>query len=434
LLLNNFYVRLRSLTLQGSKIMNNIIEILDAPMGSGKTTGIINWMKSNISEKFLYVSPLLSEVEDRIPSECAQMNFAYPNTLNHKRKSDHLLDLLKQGRNIAMTHSLYKSLRDSHLNVIKSQNYILVVDEEISFISAYKTSDYKNDSDDLMFLKAHGIVDVDTNNQGKVSWISQSSEHQGRYEDIKNMCDLDMLYCSKRDMSMVVLHLPIKLIRCAKRVIVVTYLFEGSIMQKFMELKGINCIKMKNIKLLKTDEEVRLYARNKIEFVTSKKVQECQNFSLSVSWWSEKSNKSERSLVSNAIRSIGRNTKVTKHDYMYCYPKAFNERQGKSLRFSVTDFPASSCFVSCNTRATNMYSHKKVLFHAYNRYPPVAILAYLQDYGFTVSADMFALSELIQWVFRSDIRNGGGIKLCILSERMKRLMDIWLNGDESTLL
>ena len=41
--------------------MANEVEILDAIMGSNKTNGIIKWMDNHPNEKYIYISPLLSE-------------------------------------------------------------------------------------------------------------------------------------------------------------------------------------------------------------------------------------------------------------------------------------------------------------------------------------------------------------------------------------
>jgi len=37
---------------------------------------------------------------------------------------------------------------------------------------------------------------------------------------------------------------------------------------------------------------------------------------------------------------------------------------------------------------------------------------------------------MVQWVFRSRIRNGEPVDLCILSKRMKQLFIEWLESDE----
>ena len=42
------------------------------------TTAITTWMNNNPNKKYLYVSPMLTEVEERIPSACAGLGFEYP--------------------------------------------------------------------------------------------------------------------------------------------------------------------------------------------------------------------------------------------------------------------------------------------------------------------------------------------------------------------
>ena len=46
-----------------------------------------------------------------------------------------------------------------------------------------------------------------------------------------------------------------------------------------------------------------------------------------------------------------------------------------------------------------------------------------------IDQETFALSEMLQWVWRSRIRNGQPIKVCILSDRMLRLFQHWLSGN-----
>ena len=88
--------------------MSKIVEVLDGLMGSGKTTKILEWIDNNPNEKFLFVSPLLSEVEEggRVTSSVNSVTFECPSVSEHETKSDHLLKLLENGVNIACTHSL----------------------------------------------------------------------------------------------------------------------------------------------------------------------------------------------------------------------------------------------------------------------------------------------------------------------------------------
>ena len=43
--------------------MNNKVEVLDAIMGSGKTTEIFKWIDANPEYSYIYVSPMLTEVD-----------------------------------------------------------------------------------------------------------------------------------------------------------------------------------------------------------------------------------------------------------------------------------------------------------------------------------------------------------------------------------
>ena len=108
---------------------NTVVEIIDSMMGSGKTTAILQWIDNKCNtEKFIYVSPLLSEVEQggRIHRDCKVAKFNSPETDNHDTKSDHLLELLQQGLNISCTHSLYLMMNSMHFEEIKKQGYIVL--------------------------------------------------------------------------------------------------------------------------------------------------------------------------------------------------------------------------------------------------------------------------------------------------------------------
>ena len=50
------------------------------------------------------------------------------------------------------------------------------------------------------------------------------------------------------------------------------------------------------------------------------------------------------------------------------------------------------------------------------------------DKGVTIDEDTWALSELLQWIFRSAIREHKKINIYIPSERMRNLFLEWLNS------
>ena len=84
-------------------------------------------------------------------------------------------------------------------------------------------------------------------------------------------------------------------------------------------------------------------------------------------------------------------------------------------------------FVSCNARATNDYRHKKNLAYVVNIFNNPMILKFFRNKGVSVDENSFALSELIQWIFRSQLRDGKKINLYIPSSRMRNLLKQWLD-------
>lgn len=92
--------------------MAETVEILDSIMGSNKTNGILKWIDSHPNEKYIYISPLLSEVDygSRLDTDLKNVTFEFPNTdydNNIKSKSEDLLNLIRSGSNIGTTNLQY---------------------------------------------------------------------------------------------------------------------------------------------------------------------------------------------------------------------------------------------------------------------------------------------------------------------------------------
>ena len=84
-------------------------------------------------------------------------------------------------------------------------------------------------------------------------------------------------------------------------------------------------------------------------------------------------------------------------------------------------------FVPCNSRATNQYSNKKNCAYVINRYLNPFYQAFFDNRNIKVDQDKYALSEMLQWIWRSAVRNGKSINLYIPSQRMRELLINFLN-------
>ena len=82
----------------------------------------------------------------------------------------------------------------------------------------------------------------------------------------------------------------------------------------------------------------------------------------------------------------------------------------------------SNSFVAVNSRATNQYQDKSVCIYLANRFMKPVTKKFFSKHDVQVDEDKFALSELLQWLFRSRIRNGQPINVYIPSKRMRTLL------------
>lgn len=424
------------------------IEVLDALCGTGKTHAIIGWMHNNPTKRYMYVSPLISEIEDRVVPDCSELGFMCPEASQTRSKGEHLLELLSEGHNIAFTHNLYTRLTKEHLQAVKDQGYTMIIDEEVSMIEPLESSEYGGTgytNNDLKYLYNDGKVKVLPEEYGRVVWNWESYGTKAQYSRLKSMCDMGMLYCAdfKKDrktgdrideIHSLVTQLPLELLECCERVILLSYLFSGSIMDSFLRLRGVNIEpfdrEAEGVKLQYTDEYIKRKIKPRIKMIETPTTKKVGRKQLTYTWYSKEFGKEEADLISAAIRSVGRTVGATKEDMMWTAPKdrAFGNKINKHY-IKPRGYPAQTCFVYCSARATNDYAKRHTLVHALYRHPNLTVEKYLAHYGIDVDTDNFAVAELVQWIWRSRIRNAeaGNINLCILSRRMNILFQDWLD-------
>lgn len=419
--------------------MAEYVEICSYLMGSNKTNSIIKWMSENPNERFIYIVPNLNELEntEESKSRVLSIGFVTPERSSEFRtKSEHLYDLCLKGESVACTHSLYKMLNEDTLRIIKERGYILIIDEEVALIENY-TSASPADLVSLLIDGKVAISEVD----GMVSWIASDDEtepylkpdhkYHKFYKHIKNEC----IYSTKQIMTgdkyksmFMVSQITKDVIDCAKRVIILTYLYQDSILDCFLRLKGFKVKKFRDIviKEASLDDVV-----SRITLLPYDK--KMAKLKLSSSWWSSASAKDIKA-VENYIRRVARSTGIPSNEVMWTVP---SERTSLSNSRSVKVHPKGfvnggdeHCWIACSMRATNRYSHKKLAIHCFNRYPHVSIVRYLGDYGQKVDQDKYAVAELLQWLFRSNIRTPDGeVTVAIASKRMYDLYLKWANGE-----
>ena len=94
----------------------------------------------------------------------------------------------------------------------------------------------------------------------------------------------------------------------------------------------------------------------------------------------------------------------------------------------------SKGFIPVNSRATNNFENKKTMLYLANRYMKPEEVMFYKVMGITVDEESWAVSELVQWLWRGCIRNNEPMNIYIPSSRMRDLLKLWLTGDLSVEL
>ena len=91
----------------------------------------------------------------------------------------------------------------------------------------------------------------------------------------------------------------------------------------------------------------------------------------------------------------------------------------------------ASRFIPCNARATNDYRDRTVLAYCANLFMNPFVRRYLAVDGVMPSNDDYALSIMIQWIWRSAIRDGKPVDVYIPSKRMRTLLQEWITRTQA---
>lgn len=399
------------------------VKVCDAICGAGKTQSCITMINNSGNKKFMFVTPYLDEVE-RIKRSCAEKNFVSPEQTgaNHFSKLNDIVRLIREGKNIATTHALFSNYTDSVKELIQKQKYILILDEEINLFQPVAI-----DGGDVDFLVRNNIAKVENE---KVSWVDK--HYKGvvfndivRLAQSRNMVDYDG--------SFYFWTLPMDVFNCFTDVYILTYMFEY---QPIGHYFIANQIKYELIGTTKENGAYRFCSMPEMDrkLDLRDKIHICDNpsfnrvgdaaFSLSAGWYdraAEDPDNEELQELKADIRKFLRKTKNGNTDKMWtCLNRHRSLLSGKGY---------SAGFLTYNKRATNDFANKHYLAFCLNVYMMPWIQNYLSRIGATkVSQGMYALSVLIQWLFRSAIRKGEEVWLYLPSKRMRLLLKGWLNN------
>lgn len=454
----------------------NAVKVIDAPCGTGKTTWAIQEMNRNIDTDYIYCTPFLTEII-RVRNACDATRFKEPLPDECTTKLSSFTELLEERYCIAVTHSTFLNADARTIDAMASGKYTLILDEVLDVVTDFNnTHIVENDTSqavskgDMELLIEKELISI--NDRGLVQWTGRSYEGS-KFSEVERLAKLKRLYYV-RD-SLLICVFPPEVFRVLDNVYVMTYRFEGSMLRAYFELFDIS-YELASVKkdsagdyyVCEYDPEIDMQYRRKIAGLIHIRDDDKYNFEgeqhrqktmFSATWWDDKKRSTPEIMerlsryIDSYIRGYG--AAVKNEEIMWTCPKDKISKLPKRKRFSkVTSLTTIekdelnklsaaerdaklNSFVSCNIKASNLYSNRWVLIYLCSlSYSPVIRGFFVDDNSERIRSgkkaivlddDEFALSSLIQWICRSRLRNSKPVELYLPSKRMRKLFTDWLN-------
>lgn len=411
------------------------INIVDSIMGSGKTSWAIQHInESPAMTKFIFITPYKTEI-DRIIQNTTR-EFVQPIVEGRKNKLDSLKEAVAKGRNIVSTHALFKRFDAELIQLLEIENYILILDEVIDIIDEVKIT-----KDDIKILinsvNQFGEPIVTVGETGKVTW-NDSGYDSGNFQSVRNAANAGNLVLF--DETKMYWLLPTEIFEVFNQVYILTYMFEGQIQCYYYQLFGIDFI-YKSVSKSEVDGycledykgrhgENRSHLKSLINIYYSS-----PQDNRDINRVGEKFNAFSKSNLSQRIKNQLYRNEIKKNSYNFyrhkikCPTPQVIWTTFKDYQNILVPIGLKKTFVPLNARATNEYAAATSCIYLANRYMNPMIKRFFHSNDINVNEDKFAISELLQWIFRSAIRNGESINVYIPSYRMRKLLEMYLNNE-----
>ena len=411
------------------------VNIVDAIMGAGKTQSIMNYInQSDEDEKFLVITPFLEEIE-RYKKYCKNKNFISPTFLKNENdtKASKLNDikrLIGKGDNIVSTHALFQKFDNELIDLCRAQNYTLIMDEVANVIEEYDLS-----KQDFEILKnTYVTINPETK---QLIWKEEYLDYNGKFNDEKRLCELGSLVCYGNDLM--VWLFPIETFNSFRNIYILTYYFDMQMQKYYYDYYGVQYIywsvqgdKMENYHMIPYNKNIRYLEYNYTELIHICDVDKLnmigdRETDLSYSWYSRNKNNASMAVLKKNIYNFFHNVRGNKStDNIWTTFKDYQSiLKGKGY---------TKGFLPCNCRATNDYKDRTSVAYLINRYLNPFIKNFFTLNNIKVDEDGYALSEMLQFIWRSAIRDGKEIWVYIPSIRMRNLLKQWIkqNSPQTT--
>jgi hypothetical protein len=290
------------------------------------------------------------------------------------------------------------------------------MDEVTEVIAPYNIT--KQDLETV--LEKYATIDKN----GLLKW--HDLEYKGKFSEVKRLCDLDCLAIYGGSAMMWLF--PISTFRAFRDIYILTYMFKAQTQKYYYDFFDINYkylyVKYENKKYTFTEEKAiynTLDYSELIHICDTDKLNSIgdSEYALSKSWYERnQNNKLIKKLKNNVSNYFKNYTKTKSNENLWT--------TFKDYQMLISGKGYAKGFLSSNTRATNEYRNRIAVAYLVNKFFNPYIKNFFLQHNVEVDEDAFAISEMLQFIWRAAIREGKEIWLYIPSSRMRFLLEKWI--------
>ena len=409
------------------------VNIVDCIMGAGKTSAAINYIKNTPDDvKIMYITPYNDEAE-KIANKCGEKGLVNPiKYTKFTPKLVNLKDLLNKGKNIAATHALFQHFDDEVIDLCYSQNYVLFMDEVTNVIEPYSIE--KDDLDIL--LNRFTILDEKT---GILKWKPDKDDYNGNFKTEKRLCEMGCL--AMYGGEIMVWMFPVKIFNAFRESYILTYMFHAQMQKYYYDYYGIkykylyvsgNAPENYHFIENKTEYGAKYDYRKLIHIIDEHKLNMIgdSEAALSKTWYMRNEHNILIKQLKNNTLNFFNNKLIIYNEETGAWEKA---KSGdtiwttfKKFKDKISGKGYAKGYIPSNMRASNDYKDRTAVAYLVNKYLNPIIKNFFISNGIEVDEDGYALSEMLQFLWRSGIREGKHITVYIPSSRMRNLLIKWI--------
>ncbi|SEJ44494.1 hypothetical protein SAMN05421762_1551 [Pseudooceanicola nitratireducens] len=417
--------------------------IIDRACGTGKTTEMLASLQPD--RKYLLVTPSLTEIDRFIKDAPDYVEIAAPKE-GQGPKLIQLEKLLEQGHSVAITHKLFfMTLRLAHLMT----DYEIIVDEAPNPVTCITTID-ADAFNEAVVGGGYATICPETRQVHPtmkwIKWQREMFDNDGEpiyssklHPDIYKPAIQGQLHVGESGIFAVAT--PNQVLLAGRSLTVMTFLSEGTYIRAYLDMLAQSHPKAAFTVIEETPIDWRMQAR---ELVAVEELALPKHVSLSFSRQTRRSTDTTCKSIGSALKNLlyrrWKGVERTNIILTCARDKWFEDRKGryagqwaKYSRMFGRDYGKDGVqWLPNKTRGTNDYKYASHAIYLYSMSPNPMVQNFLgvSGQGF---ADRYALAEMVQWIWRTRVRDGLPVVVAIPDKRMRTIFEGWLNNTDEII-